>query len=108
MPTLSELIRSIRHGSVESFLKLIDIFEKNYLFTTRKINIGPYVLVRSCTYMLIDELRNEVYVLVRHSEDIYEILKLNIKLNVENEDEICETICTYLRDIAYGILNTEI
>ncbi len=47
---------SVEDGDVESFMKLIRFVEDNYrkvLYTMGYVELGDYILIKSCTYILL-------------------------------------------------------
>jgi len=101
---LLDLICEVKRGSVEAFLLLISRIESlmsNVIRQTGRVWFSPdLVLVRSCTYMLLDKREGKAYVLVP-VRDTYTVLCIDIKQDGErSEQEIIDSICIYVDEIA--------
>ncbi|MFP3174234.1 MAG: hypothetical protein RXR44_06660 [Vulcanisaeta sp.] len=65
--SVEELVMGIEDGDAGSFIKLIDFAERNYgkmLYTMGFVDIDGYMLIKSCTYILIDRFNGVAYALV--------------------------------------------
>ncbi|WP_054841676.1 hypothetical protein [Vulcanisaeta distributa] len=54
--SIEDLLVGVEDGDVESFMKLIRFVEDNYrkaLYTMGYVELGDYILIKSCTYVLL-------------------------------------------------------
>ncbi len=64
---VDELIARIELGDVDSFLELVKFVEDNYrkmLYTFGMVELNDYVILKSCTYVVIDKELGFAYALV--------------------------------------------
>ena len=100
---LLELINEIKSGSAEAFLQLVSRVETmlgNIIRTSRKIWFGSdLVLVRNCTYILLDLRERKAYALVPVG-DTYTVISVDLNLvERRSEQELIDSICIYIEDI---------
>ncbi len=100
-----ELINEVKSGSVEAFLQLIRRVEaqfSNIIKTSRKVWFSSdLVLIRNCTYILLDMREKKAYALVLIG-DTYMVLSIDVKLDYKkSEQEIIDSICIYIDEIVH-------
>ncbi|GEM_PF-1937573 len=96
-----ELIDHAKKGDVNAFIELVNVLEqlcKYPLLTRRQAWLGKdLVLVKNCTYILIDKKEKLAYALV-NMNGTYTVMKFDIE-PTKNEQEISESICIYIEDV---------
>ncbi len=98
-----ELISEIKRGSAEAFLQLVSRVETLFgdiIRTSKRVWFSSeLVLVRNCTYILMDKREGKAYALVPVN-DTYMVLNVDLDLTRgKSERELIESICIYIEDI---------
>ncbi|WP_252900269.1 hypothetical protein [Vulcanisaeta sp. JCM 14467] len=88
--SLEDLLVGVEDGDVDSFVKLVRFVEDNYrkaLYTMGYVELGDYVLIKSCTYILLSS-DGMAYALV--NGDKPEVISLEVHGGInEVIDEVC-------------------
>ncbi len=100
MVSIIELINNAKKGSAEAFLELVKTLERLCYFpliTRRQAWLGKdLVLVKHCTYILIDKRERQAYALV-NMYGHYTVMTFDIEPS-KSEHEISESICLYIEE----------
>ncbi|ADY02097.1 hypothetical protein VMUT_1896 [Vulcanisaeta moutnovskia 768-28] len=90
--SIEELLIGVEDGDVEYFMKLIMFVEDNYrkvLYTMGYVELGDYILIKSCTYIL---LSNDGMAYALLGGDKPEIVDFETNGNInEVVDEVCSS-----------------
>ncbi|GAB6947252.1 hypothetical protein JCM16161A_13820 [Vulcanisaeta sp. JCM 16161] len=88
--SIEDLLIGVEDGDVESFMKLIRFVEDNYrkvLYTMGYVELGDYILIKSCTYIL---LSNDGMAYALLNGDKPEVISLEAVGSInEVIDEVC-------------------
>ncbi len=88
--SIEDLLVGVEDGDVESFMKLIRFVEDNYrkvLYTMGYVELGDYMLIKSCTYILLGS-DGMAYALLGGDRPEVISLEVNGSIN-EVIDEVC-------------------
>ncbi|MGC9152708.1 MAG: hypothetical protein ACP5GY_03115 [Vulcanisaeta sp.] len=88
--SIEDLLVGVEDGDAEAFMRLVSLVEDRYrkvLYTMGYVELGDYILVRACTYILLSS-DGVAYVLL--GSDRPEVMSLEVVGGIsEVVDEVC-------------------
>jgi len=97
MSRFTRLLREVEMGDADSFMEIVRELENSYrksMYITNTVDTGELVLIKSCTYILLDKTKGLVHILL---EDEGKVVTLEAASHVGIE-ELSEEICGMFLD----------